>query len=66
MKPDEDDVPAFRQHPLRRLLGPPRTYVLTRFVLLRLLGLVYLVAFLVAARQNGPLLGHRGAELYRY
>lgn len=36
------------------------SYVFTRFVLLRLLGLVYAVAFLVLIRQQGPLLGHAG------
>lgn len=46
--------------------GTP-SYWLTRFVLLRLLGLVYLVAFLVAALQAVPLIGHHGllpADLY--
>lgn len=38
----------------------PPTYWLTRFVILRLLGLVYLVAFLVAAHQILPLIGHEG------
>jgi hypothetical protein len=36
------------------------TYWLTRFVILRLLGLVYLTAFLVAAHQIVPLVGHDG------
>ncbi|AUX43505.1 membrane protein [Sorangium cellulosum] len=49
-----------RSHPLRRFLGPPRTYLLTRFVLLRLLGFVYFIAFLSLALQLGPLLGHDG------
>ena len=35
-------------------------YWLTRFVLLRFLGLVYFVAFLVAANQLVPLVGHGG------
>jgi hypothetical protein len=42
---------------------PPRapdTYWLTRFVLLRLLGAVYAVAFLAAARQILPLIGSHG------
>lgn len=38
----------------------PPTYWLTRFVILRLLGVVYLTAFLVAANQNLALLGHNG------
>ncbi len=37
-----------------------RAYWLTRFVLLRLLGVVYLAAFLVAAHQLVPLIGHEG------
>jgi hypothetical protein len=36
------------------------TYWLTRFVILRLLGLVYLVAFLTAAKQIVPLIGSNG------
>jgi hypothetical protein len=39
---------------------PPATYWLTRFVLLRLLGAVYAVAFLVAANQIVPLVGAHG------
>jgi len=38
----------------------PDTYWLTRFILLRWLGLVYLVAFLTAARQLVPLVGANG------
>jgi hypothetical protein len=36
------------------------TYWLTRFVLLRFLGFVYFIAFLVAANQLVPLVGHHG------
>ncbi|WP_437693744.1 lipase maturation factor family protein [Sorangium sp. So ce176] len=60
---DEDDgalLRRIRSHPLRRFLGPPRSYLLTRFVLLRLLGFVYFIAFFSLARQLGPLLGPRG------
>jgi len=39
---------------------PRGTYWLTRFVLLRLLGFVYAVAFLVAANQILPLIGSHG------
>ena len=39
---------------------PRATYWLTRFVLLRVLGVVYLTAFLVAAHQAVPLIGHHG------
>jgi hypothetical protein len=38
----------------------PHGYWLTRFVLLRFLGLVYFVAFIVAANQLVPLVGHGG------
>ena len=43
--------------------SPPRSadsYWLTRFVMLRLLGCVYAVAFLVAAKQILPLIGSHG------
>lgn len=45
---------------LRDLLGTPRSYWLTRFVILRLLGLVYFVAFLSLAQQVLPLIGRDG------
>src|SRR6185503_3129873 len=38
----------------------PPTYWLTRFVFLRLLGLIYLVAFLIAVHQFRPLAGEHG------
>lgn len=40
--------------------GNPPTYWLTRFVILRLLGAVYVVAFLVAINQIVPLIGSNG------
>src|ERR1041384_8496552 len=43
--------------------SPPRSpdrYWLTRFVILRLLGCVYAVAFVVAAKQILPLIGSHG------
>lgn len=40
--------------------SPKPAYWLTRFLLLRLLGLVYLVAFLIAAQQFIPLAGENG------
>ena len=43
-----------------RLLPDRGSYWLTRFVILRLLGLIYLVAFLVAANQILPLIGSGG------
>jgi hypothetical protein len=45
---------------LRRWLGPPRSYVLTRWLILRLLGVVYLFAFLGLVLQGLPLLGEHG------
>ncbi len=39
---------------------PEPTYWITRFLILRLLGLVYLVAFLVFVNQAVPLIGHDG------
>jgi len=41
-------------------LASPPTYWLTRFVLLRLLGAIYAVAFLVAINQIVPLIGAHG------
>ena len=41
-------------------MRPPPTYWLTRFVFLRLLGLIYLVAFLIAVQQFRPLAGEHG------
>src|SRR6266571_5685199 len=40
--------------------GNAPSYWLTRFVILRLVGLVYFVAFLVAAQQIIPLIGQNG------
>lgn len=40
--------------------GTPPTYWLTRFVILRLLGVIYAVAFLVAINQIVPLIGANG------
>ena len=47
----------------RRVPGEPDTaptYWLTRFVILRLLGLIYAIAFLVAINQIVPLIGSDG------
>jgi ADP-ribosylglycohydrolase len=44
----------------RRLSRKGNNYRLTRFVILRFVGLVYLVGFLVAANQIIPLIGHDG------
>jgi hypothetical protein len=49
---DGDDVDPPRD--------PRRSHVLVRFVLLRLLGLVYLTAFATAVREVLPLIGDRG------
>lgn len=40
--------------------GDPPTYWLTRFVILRLLGVIYAIAFLVAINQIVPLIGSDG------
>jgi len=48
------------QAPVLRSAVMPPTYWLTRFVLLRLLGVVYAVAFLVAINQIIPLIGANG------
>src|SRR5436305_10868228 len=45
---------------LKGLFAGGNDYWLTRFVILRLLGLVYAVAFLVAAQQLVPLVGEHG------
>src|SRR5437763_7444313 len=44
----------------QKLLAAGNSYWLTRFVILRLLGFVYAVAFLVAAQQLVPLIGEHG------
>src|SRR6266540_357393 len=45
---------------LKKLFALGNSYLLTRFVILRLLGFVYAVAFLVAAQQLVPLIGEHG------
>src|SRR2546430_9922225 len=45
---------------LQKLFAAGNSYWLTRFVILRLLGFVYVVAFLVAAQQLVPLIGGHG------
>jgi Lipase maturation factor len=45
---------------LRKVFSGGNEYRLTRFVILRLLGFVYAVAFLVAAQQIVPLIGEHG------
>ena len=45
---------------LERLFARGNSYWLTRFVILRLLGFVYAIAFLVAANQLVPLIGEHG------
>src|ERR1700737_729055 len=44
----------------QKVLAAGNSYWLTRFIILRLLGFVYTVAFLVAAQQLGPLIGQHG------
>src|SRR5207237_10387566 len=45
---------------LERFFAVGNSYWLTRFVILRLLGFVYAIAFLVAANQLLPLIGEHG------
>src|SRR5262245_23123062 len=45
---------------VKKLFAAGNSYWLTRFVILRLLGFVYAVAFLVAAKQLVPLIGEHG------
>ena len=60
-KPEGDDaLERFRTAWWQRLLAEKATYELTRFLLLRLLALVYLAAFVSLLRQLEPLLGSRG------
>ncbi len=58
----EDELPFVRPALPRWLhwLTPPDEHAVVRFVMLRLLGLVYLVAFLVTVRQFRPLIGEHG------
>jgi Lipase maturation factor len=44
----------------QRLLAGGNSYWLTRFIILRLLGFVYAIAFLIAAQQLVPLVGEHG------
>ena len=55
-----DDLQPFRTAWWQRLLADDSTWELTRFAAVRLLALVYLVAFLVLALQMDPLLGSGG------
>jgi hypothetical protein len=59
-----EDVPDVRApDPLARLvawIGPPRDYALTRWLVLRLLGLVYVFAFIGLLRQGPALWGEHG------
>src|ERR1043165_10174746 len=48
-------------------VGTSQTYWLTRFMILRLLGIIYAIAFLVAINQIIPLIGSNGltpVEIY--
>jgi hypothetical protein len=54
------ELAAFRTAWWQRLLDDKSTYELTRFAVLRLLGLVYVAAFGSLALQLDPLLGSRG------
>ena len=59
----EDDIDVRAPSPIARFLawlGPPREYRLTSWVLLRLLGVVYLFAFIGLVQQGPALLGEHG------
>ena len=58
--PKDDKEPDGAAGFFRRLREQGNNYRLTRFVILRFVGLVYLVGFLVAANQIIPLIGHNG------
>ena len=64
------DVFPVSARELRILIGKflalGNSYWLTRFVILRLLGFVYAIAFLVAANQIVPLVGKHGLTPARY
>ncbi|MCB1275094.1 lipase maturation factor family protein [Prosthecobacter sp.] len=65
--PEAAPVPSLFVRFLLRLDKAGQNYRLTRFMLLRFTGLVYFVAFLSAAQQFIPLIGHDGllpADLY--
>src|ERR1044072_7275414 len=49
-----------RKRVLEEFFALGNSYWLTRFVILRLLGFVYAIAFLVAANQLVPLIGEHG------
>src|SRR5207249_11519572 len=49
-----------QENVFERLFALGNSYWLTRFVILRLLGFVYAVAFLIAAQQLVPLVGEHG------
>src|SRR5256885_14897000 len=48
------------ENALEKFFARGNSYWLTRFIILRLLGFVYTIAFLVAARQLVPLVGRSG------
>jgi hypothetical protein len=62
---DGEGPEQFRSAWWQRLVAERSTYELTRFAILRLLALVYLVAFVALQRQLDPLLGSRGLEPVR-
>jgi len=65
MAEGDPELESIRETPERRLvdwLFQPASFRFTRFFILRLLGLVYLVAFVVAWTQLTPLVGNRGLE----
>src|SRR6266487_5272849 len=49
-----------RESVFEKLFALGNSYWLTRFIILRLLGSVYAIAFLIAAQQLVPLIGEHG------
>src|SRR5258708_116381 len=60
--PSDVDEDLARMRPRWMTSLDTNDYVLVRFVFLRFLGLIYVVAFLVAVNQLVPLVGIRGLE----
>jgi hypothetical protein len=57
---NDDDLVRVKVETWERALPDRGSYWLTRFVILRLIGVVYAIAFLVAANQILPLIGSAG------
>jgi hypothetical protein len=56
----QESVERLFDHPLRRWFSAQGSYQLTRFVVLRLLGALYFIGFLIVLRQGDALIGADG------